>query len=440
MVLVYAEKITPRLGYIARLIFTDILGAELTLTSNLPEFLQSERPKLNYSFRKFSNELFLEAHPFLFTATLEAPVFETGKYGDETFIFTTSGESCLPFDPLAASFFLVSRLEEYLSDQRDLHGRYPASASILRRLNLLGQPVVNRWAWLLADKISQKYPGAVFRRSRMQYLSTIDVDNAWAYRHKGFFRTFAASLKALLKGERAVNRERFQVLTGQKADPFDTYNYLQQIFRGNEAQTIFFFLAGDYARFDRSISWKNRAFRQLVRTTSGTYQTGLHPSYRSSEEEGNRQLMREKLRLQTITGAEVTRSRQHYLRLQLPQTYRKLLAAGIVEDYSMGYADEAGFRAGICTPFFFYDLENDRPTNLLIYPFQVMDVTLRDYLNLTPQEARLKIEQLMNEVKAVGGMFVSIWHNESLSDSGPWKDWRAVFEFMNRLGFQYSHE
>jgi hypothetical protein len=85
-------------------------------------------------------------------------------------------------------------------------------------------------------------------------------------------------------------------------------------------------------------------------------------------------------------------------------------------------------------------LENEQTTNLLVFPFQTMDGTLRNYLKLSPEEAFKETEMLMKEVKKVGGTFVSIWHNETVNDWGEWKGYRDVFEKMNQLGFQWANE
>jgi len=144
--------------------------------------------------------------------------------------------------------------------------------------------------------------------------------------------------------------------------------------------------------------------------------------------------------MEDITGSKINKSRQHFLLLGIPDTYRMLSEAGINEDYTMGYASQTGFRAGICTPYYFYDLKNEAPTNLKIVPFMVMDTTLQNYLGFSAAEAHGEIEKLMQEVKKVGGLFVSIWHNETLDEKGIRKGYRAVFEKMNKTGFQWSDE
>jgi signal transduction histidine kinase len=93
----------------------------------------------------------------------------------------------------------------------------------------------------------------------------------------------------------------------------------------------------------------------------------------------------------------------------------------------MGYADYAGFRASICTPFPFYDLDQDLPTNLVIHPFAVMDGTLKDYMKLSPEKATETINELISEVKRVGGTFMPLWHNQSLNNEDEWKGWLDVY-------------
>ena len=98
----------------------------------------------------------------------------------------------------------------------------------------------------------------------------------------------------------------------------------------------------------------------------------------------------------------------------------------------MGYSDEPGFRAGIARPFRFYDVIADNPTDLLIFPFQVMDITLSEYKKLNADEAKKLIGELIFQTKQAGGLFISIWHNTSLLDTSDCRKWRELFEFTLR--------
>jgi hypothetical protein len=439
MILVYTEELTPRIEYISRLIFTTILQNEISFTTKSSEFLKSNLPKFNYSYEKFGNEFYIKPHRFMHCRALIQPNIQPIWYKGEKYFFESSADSDLPFDPLAASFYLVSRYEEYLDSPVEKYKRFPPEESILYKYGLLNKPVVNIWARLLAEKLQKRFPELEFPEPKFVFLPTIDIDNAWAYANKGFWRSAGAIAKAVSKGNFTEAGTRYRVLRGKETDPYDTYDFLNETFKGNEDKVLFFFLLGDYKRYDKNVSWKNRHFQKLILETAEKYEVGIHPSYSSSKKKGKKRLAAEIKRLEEILGFTATKSRQHFLRLRFPRTYRRLLKAGIAEDFSMGYPSHTGFRAGICTPYFFYDLKREAPTSLKIIPFQVMDVTLRNYMDFNPEQATREIKNLMQEVKTVGGTFAYIWHNETLNEQDNWQGYREVFRKMNRKGFELAH-
>lgn len=438
MILIYADKISSRLEYSAQLIFQDILNSDVRFTDNVIFFKQSELPKINYSATRFGSELFIEASSLLFENTIAMPGLNPVEHEGITGFFATTSGSFLPFDPFASVFVVVTRMEEYIPGSRDKFGRFDPEQSILCRYGLQEKAVVNRWALMLATGIRGRYPQFVFYNQPFRFLSTIDVDNAYAFLAKGFLRTAGSALKSLLRKGSDDFITRIKVLLHQENDPFDAYSYLFEQFRGNEKEVRFFFLMRNEGKYDRQVSLKNNRFRNLVKQIHSRYETGIHPSFLSSVKREPEMIAREKKNLEEITGTPVTISRQHFLMLEFPFTYSNLLESGITCDYSMGFAQLAGFRAGICTPYFFYDLAREKSTTLKIIPFQVMDVTLRQYMGLSPEEASRKIEILLDEVRETGGIFCSIWHNETLHDRGFWKGYRKVFEDMNQLGFYYA--
>jgi hypothetical protein len=96
----------------------------------------------------------------------------------------------------------------------------------------------------------------------------------------------------------------------------------------------------------------------------------------------------------------------------------------------MRYASLVGFRASICTPFNFYDLDNELETKLKIHPFAAMEGTFKYYMNVPPEDAIKNMKSLIDAVKSVDGIFISLWHNDSLNDRGIWQGWRKVYEEM----------
>jgi len=184
MILIYSEDITPRIEFVTRLIFTKIHRVEVSFTANKAEFLYSENPKINYSQTKFGDEIFIKPHGLLSQNTLAKVDVKPFEYNNSTVFFESSPDSVFPFDVFAASFYLVTRYEEYFETELDKFGRFPARKSILTEFNLIKKPVVNIWADWLAKEINRKYPQIIFIKRRFKFISTIDVDNAWAYLNK----------------------------------------------------------------------------------------------------------------------------------------------------------------------------------------------------------------------------------------------------------------
>lgn len=427
MIAVYAHKITNRLRYIFELYFEDLLKLPVSFTDDKHVFECEKSIRINYSNHDFSAEVLnMRPHSLLFQTGLEYQDLSAVDCDGQLCLFQSSDDSFLPFDPFAAGFFLVSRYEEYLERQFGKHGRYPAKHSILSRNKVLDKPVVNQWAGMIAEVLQNHTPDLNVTSPGFDFLTTIDVDNAWAFKNKSFGRLAGASFRSLFRGRFQEIAERLRIWRGEGEDPYDTYDYIRRVYQGKNDKLHFFFLVGKPGRFDRNISAKNKEFRSLIRSLALDFKIGLHPSYRSNRVKG--ELRKERKVLEDIIGKPVITSRQHYLKLLFPYTYRRLIKAGIHEDYTLGYSETIGFRAGIASPFCFYDLKEDQKTNLRVYPFQMMDVTLRDYMRKSPDEALDLLKKMMLEVKKSGGTFISLWHNESLSDAGIWKGWRRVFE------------
>jgi hypothetical protein len=193
-------------------------------------------------------------------------------------------------------------------------------------------------------------------------------------------------------------------------------------------KSIFFFHVGDYDVHDKSIPVSSNNLQALVKGVNDYADIGLHPSYASC-------LRPEKLsvefsRLSKLIHQPVVKSRFHFIKINLPQSYRELIENEAAEDYTMGYASKMGFRAGVCNPFKFYDLDFDAATNLTVYPFYLMEATIKYYFEEGPEKAFDYFKEYIDKVKEHNGTFVSLWHNDSFSEWGIWKGWRPVYEQM----------
>jgi len=428
MLLVYTPKITNRCKYTFHLVFKDILGVDFELTSDTEHFKNYAGEKLNYSTQTLADEFFIQSHKLLFETGISEQVIQLLEYENTIAFYATGKHSALPFDPFAATFFLVSRYEEYLPHIRDKYDRFDATESVAYKNNFLRKPVVNKWAMLLKTLLLKQYPAMKFPVHKYKFISTIDIDTAYAYKEKGIMRSIGGFAKSFSKFDFQKAAERARVLMGTQKDPYDTYDMFFEIQRKYKLHNIYFILLGDYDDYDKNIPFENHKFQSLIKNLADHAEVGIHPSYASN---GNKiQLQKEVKRLSSILNREITKSRQHFLKLRFPDTYRSLIELDITDDYTMGYASEPGFRASICTPFNFYDLDVEVETRLKIHPFAIMEGTLKFYLGIDPKDALNHIKPLIDEVKAVNGVFISLWHNDAISNDKIWQGWQGLYEEM----------
>jgi hypothetical protein len=431
MLLIYTHKINSRVKYIFNLFFRDLLNVDFKITNKTGEFRTYNGPKLNYSFQPLGDEIFIYSSNLLFETGIKQQDIDHVEFDGINCPFAVYKKSSLPFDPFAAAFYLTTRYEEYLPYKKDKYDRFDASESIAFHLGFLKKPVVNIWANKIAVIISEKFPALRFPQKKYKFIPTIDVDSAWAYKQKGIVRTSAAFTKSFVEFDFQEISERVKVIAGLKKDPFDTFDFQFEMLKKYNLKPIYFILFADYGQYDKNIHVFNRKFHSLLKSIADYAEVGIHPSFASNSKP--KKLFSEMNQLSNVINREITKSRQHFLKLSFPNTFRNLIEADIYEDYSLGYANETGFRAGICDPFHFYDLDLESETNLKLFPFAVMEGTLRDYKNVSALDAINHFKPLIDEVKAVNGTFISLWHNESLSNQKRWIGWNKVYEDMIKL-------
>jgi len=223
------------------------------------------------------------------------------------------------------------------------------------------------------------------------------------------------------------------VLNNKEADPFDSYNWLNDLHRPYHLKPRYFFLvAAENGKLDKNILPLEPALQTLIRQHAEKYVIGVHPSWQSGDDASL--IKKEKETIEHITGTKVTASRQHFIRFDLPKTYRQLVEAGIKEDFSMGYGSINGFRASVASPFYWYDLEREQTTSLLLYPFCYMEDNSFYEQKLSQQQALEEMRHYYNEVKKVNGILITIWHNTFLGTDERFNGWRDVYaEFVKEV-------
>lgn len=426
MLLVYTHKITPRLKYIFKHICTRILGVKVTFTTKVEEFIAHDSLKLSYTKQQLGNEFFIKSHELLFEQGLSDVEINVQPWQNTKCFFFNGEKSAIPFDVFAASFYLLSRYEEYLPHVKDDYGRFLATESIAFKQNFLHQPVVDIWAFNFRNALQIQFPQFKFKERAYSIKPLIDVPIPYHFILKGTIRSIGGGLTDFFKLDFKSVYNRIMVLSRFKHDPYDTFKYIINRQKQSKFKFLFFFLIGDFSTYDKSINPNKRKFTSLIKHVADYCEVGLKTSFFALDNLSI--LKKEKLKMEDILNTDLKAARQSYSKLNLPQSYRNLIALEILSDYTMGYVNHIGFRAGTCTPFFFYDLDYEIQTPLKIHSYNVMDYALLKNHSFLDKKETLKT--ILNEVKQVKGEFVPVFHNYTFSDVPRWKGFKELFNII----------
>ena len=287
-------------------------GISCSLTNDSKEFKSYKGPRINYSNEQFDGKYIrISPHTLLFEEGIRKQELNVTEWNNTKVFFTTSGKCDLPFDIFAAGFYMVSRYEEYLPGKADKFGRFELRGSLAYIHGFIDKPIVDQWLVKLKGVLRKKFPELEFPEKKFKYISTIDVDNAWAYLHKGLLRTAGAFVKSLSRFDINDFVRRFRALTGAAVDPYDNFGYIQELEEKYGFSSIYFFLTGKYGKYDRNISLKNKALQSLILEKQEKAEVGIHPSYNSNKDFNV--LRKEINQFSGLIKSKVEKSRQHYL-------------------------------------------------------------------------------------------------------------------------------
>ena len=425
MILVYTPKITRRIEYIFKHIFINIIGLNVDFTSEVNEFVSFEGPKLSYAPKRLSNEFYIKSNSILLEQGFSDIEIDV-KDWDESKCFFYNENGTVPFDIFAASFYLISRYEEYLPHLKDVYGRFSFQESIAHKNNFLEEPVIDIWAYKLKESLCSFFPNVIFDDRKFKLKTIIDVPSVYYYKNKGFLRTIGGVFTDLARLKPKNIYTRLLVIFRLQKDPYDTFNWIVNKQKQVSDKFLFFFLVGKFSTYDKNISLIKQPFVNIIKLVSDYSIIGLKLSFFALSNLNI--LKKEKADIESITNRDLTISRNSFSKVNLPINYRNLIKLNIREDYTMGYVNKIGFRASTCTPFLFYDIDNDIQTPLLINPYNLMDYSL---LNINSfLDKKEKVIEIIKKVKSVNGTFTSIFHNYSFSNDSRWKRFKEIFEII----------
>ena len=422
LVTVFAERDSPRLRYVLDWLLGERLKLQYHLTHDRAEALSAS---YCLAYGGLADRASIHASSLLWETELQAHNICCVEWQGLYTLYFEENSSCdIQFDMLAGIFYLLTRYEEYLPFEADRHGRFPATKSIL--FPVLERPVVDEWVEALRIFLEQVWNVSI-ARSVFAFQPTYDIDIAWKFQHKGPKRLLGAAIRDVAALDWPSLRQRIRVSQGREEDPYFSFVYLLAQHMMNEVRPVYFVLAASKSSaFDKNISPRHPRMAGLIQALAGSSTVGLHPSYYSDEKP--HRLKEEKAVLERITDKLVVHSRQHYIRLRFPQTYRSLTDAGIEADWSMGYSTCMGFRAGTGCAFQWFDLERGHVSALRVHPFAFMDSTAHFDLGLSPDVAFSRLRMMAASLRRYGGTLVTVMHNFSLGSDAEWKGWRREYE------------
>jgi len=404
-------------------VFTRILGVEIKFTTKVEDFIKHTGPKITYTNQPLQNEFFVRSNDLLFEQGINNFEITMGTWDNLPCFFRSGEGSAIPFDIFSASFYLLSRYEEYLPYVKDHHGRFPPRESLGYRNNFLKTPVVDLWALKFLEHLQERFPNITYKKRNYKHISVLDVTTSHAFAHRGFLRGISGFMVDFFSLKFRRLSQRTKTFFNPKNDPYDNFAELIELHKAYKVDGMFFFQFAAYSTFDKNVSTISNKFRFLIKYIADYSTIALSASYSSFKD--IELLRKEKKRLSDVINRPVTSVRMRYNRVDVPETYRDLVESEFTDDYTMGYTHETGFRAGTCTPFYFYDINLEIRQPIRVHPFAVHDYA---FANLTNREEILdKIATIYEAVKKVDGSFITIFSNELLGGSSS-VNWLGLYK------------
>jgi hypothetical protein len=348
-------------------------------------------------------------------------------------------------DIISSAFYFLSLHEEWSSENHDMHGRMPFDTGILFLSGKLNRPVVAEYAMLLKAILVQNgidIPDVDrFGGGSAAFCMTHDIDYLRKWTPGLFYREFWQYLVMNRTGQAFGARiKRFMeycTFLRRSANPYLVS--LDRFLREEGSRKIastWFVKTGGRDKRDAGYSLRNKRLRSFLREAPVQgHEIGLHPSYRTWNDSGL--MAMEKRALERSSGLTLTTVRQHYLRIEVPGTWRIHCGLGLEIDATLCFAGHEGFRNGTCHPFLLWDHEAGSVMPLWELPLLAMDGTFTSYRNAGPDEAIESLDNLFGAVKKSGGFWTVLFHN-TVYDPHEFPGWEAVY--LNELNRVADHE
>ena len=386
MLLVYTHKITPRIRYIFKHVFENMLMINFNLTSKVEIFVAHSGPKLSYSKKSLGDELFIKSHLLLFEQGVTPQKLKLDFWDDLPIFFKTNADSDFPFDIFAASFFLLSRYEECMPYLKTDKGHFDPSQSVSSEFDFLELPIVDLWVSKFQKKLSSTFNEIDKKNSgKPSKKIFLEVPLAFRYSNRSFLENLEDFFSSIWKLNFKQLIIQISVLIRIKNDPYDTFDLWKEWFKKSSIKPQVFFLFSHSSSYQVTTSIFNLRFRKIIKKTGDFFSLGLLASVKA-QIDSKKQMIREKNDFQKLTNRTIFDVRLNNGIVDLRKDYEMLSENEFRNDYSMGYLDQAGFRAGTATPFYFYDVSREFQISLKLIPIFATENSLKKSNNSFPFE------------------------------------------------------
>jgi len=361
------------------------------------------------------------------------PVLFWGKgyeNGENPFAkFNRDGTIVFFADIISATLFMLSRWEETKNPTVDQHGRYLCSESVAYQQGFLDRPIVDEYAHILMLWLEAFLPRWEPQPPTFQIQLSHDIDIVRPYlSRKTGFRQLKKDVFDRQDAKNALKSALHAIwpLVGAKHSPnLQSIRELARLSKQYQIKSTFYFMTADLGEYNRNqykltSPWMKQALRNLQEKG---FEIGLHAGYFTFD---NTELLAVEMeRLSQVLGTLHFGGRQHYLRFQVPVTWRQWEKAGLIYDSTLSFAENEGFRCGSCHAYRPFDIEQNRRIEIWERPLIIMDQTLKLYRKFSPDQGKHRILNLAQKCKQVGGTFTLLWHNTSFH--GEWEPWVKIY-------------
>lgn len=411
-ILLYTNQLNSRKYYVFNQVCQRILGFRITFTTKVETFIAFEGAKFSYAKKPLGQELFIEATGLLDEEGFGDFDLKIDYWKGVPCFFKVSQDSSIPFDIFSASFYLLTRYEEYLPFVKDTAGGFPVEESTAFKEDFIKRPVVDLWAYQFLEVLQEKFSMLSSPQRNYTLKLNVAVYEAFAYRNKGFLRQWAGLVNHMVRGDFQLAWQRVVTLLRWEKDPYDVYDELVNFSKTNAIDLRFFFQLSDLSRTNRNIHHQNTQYHRLIKSMGDYFSIGLLPGNEAILADDI--LKTEKKRWKEIANQELTACLVKRFALSFPDSYVNFNKVFITQDYSMGYPQQLGFRAGTCTSFLFYNLNTEETTPLTICPY-IANSSILEMHDVDEIFQELKL--IKKDVMKVNGNFSLIFENIDFTNS-----------------------